>query len=68
MEEIPAELIFNWYQTGLNLVPSSNWTMELRGSKRVEVAGLTDKRQITAVLCGTLTGNFLPPQVVYQGN
>ncbi len=67
MEEIPAELIFNWDQTGLNLDPSSNWTMELKGSKRVEVAGLTDKRQITAVLCGSLTGDSLPPQVIYRG-
>ena len=67
MEEIPAELIMNWDQTGLNLVPASNWTMEVRGSKRVEVAGLTNKRQITAVLCGTLTGDFLPPQIVYRG-
>ena len=38
MEEIPAELIFNWDQTGLNLVPASNWTMEIRGSRQVEVA------------------------------
>ena len=67
MEDIPAELVFNWDQTGLNLVPASNWTMEVRGSKRVEVAGLTDKRQITAVLCGTLTGDFLPPQLIYKG-
>ncbi len=42
MEEIPAELIFNCDQTSLNLILSSNWTMELRGSKRVEV---TDKQQ-----------------------
>ena len=28
MEEIPAELIMDWDQTGIRLVPSSNWTME----------------------------------------
>ena len=28
MEEIPCDLIFNWDQTGLNLVPVSLWTME----------------------------------------
>ena len=27
MEDIPSELIFNWDQTGLNLVPSSSWTV-----------------------------------------
>ena len=38
----------------------------LRGSKRVEIAGLQDKRQITAVFAGSLIGNFLPIQLVYQ--
>ncbi len=49
MEEIPIDLIFNWDQTGLNLVPVSSWTMEAKGSKRVAIQGLTDKRQITGV-------------------
>ena len=43
MEEIPPQLIFNWDQTGLNLVPVASWTMELKGSKRVEIKGLDDK-------------------------
>ena len=28
MDEIPPGLILNWDQTGLNLIPSSSWTME----------------------------------------
>lgn len=40
---------------------------ELKGSKRVEITGISDKRQITAVFCGTLAGDFLPPQLIYQG-
>lgn len=28
MEEIPAELLLNWDQTGIKLVPCSSWTME----------------------------------------
>ena len=32
-EKIPPSLIFNWDQTGLNLVPGSNWTMERKGTK-----------------------------------
>ena len=28
MEEIPAELILNWDQTGIRLVPASSSTME----------------------------------------
>ena len=35
--------------------------------KRVEIAGLDDKRQITAVFAGTAKGDFLPPQLIYQG-
>ena len=33
MEEIPAELVLNWDQTGIKLVPSSVWTMERQGEK-----------------------------------
>ena len=62
MEEISGELILNWDQTGLNIVPSSSWTMDKRGAKWVEIAGTKDKRQITAVFCGTLVGDFLPIQ------
>ena len=67
LENIPVELILNWDQTGIKIVPSSNWTMELSSSKRVEILGASDKRQITAVLCGTLLGDILPTQVIYQG-
>ena len=67
MEEVPPELPFDWDHTGISNVPGSNWTMELKGSKRIEIAGISDKRQITAVFCGTLTGDFLPPQIIYQG-
>ena len=55
MEEIPDSLIINWDQTGINYVPVSQWTMAKEGSKRVEVVGLNDKRQSTAVFAGTLS-------------
>ena len=67
MDEIPAELVINFDQTGLNIVPTSDWTMEAEGSKRVEVIGKDDKRQLTAVLAGTLDGDFLSSQIIYQG-
>ena len=67
MEEIPPELILNWDQTGIHLVPASSWTMEKVGSKRVEITGVNDKKQITAVFCGSLSGDFLPIQLIYQG-
>ncbi len=64
MEEIPADLIINWDQTGIRIVPSSSWTMALCGSKRVEIKA---KRQITALFCGNILGDFLPIQVIYKG-
>ena len=67
IEEIPQELIINWDQTGIKYVPVDTWTMEKEGSKRVQVIGADDKRQITAVFAGTVAGEFLPPQLIYQG-
>lgn len=67
MEEIPPELILNWDQTGVKIVPSSTWTMDQHGSKRVEMTGVDDKRQIMAAFCGSLTGDFLPVQLIYKG-
>ena len=46
MEDIPPQLVLNWDQTGLNLVPaSSTWIMEHCGTKRVQINGLNDKRR-----------------------
>ena len=42
-DKIPAELVINWDQTGVNVVPASQWTQEEKGSSRVEVAGVGDK-------------------------
>ena len=67
MQDIPPELVINWDQTGIKLVPVSSWTMEQRGSQRVEISGIDDKRQITAVFAATAIGDFLPPQVIYKG-
>ena len=65
IEEIPPQLIINWDQTGIHYIPVSNWTMALEGSKRIEIAGVNDKHLITAVFAGTLSGEFLPPQIIY---
>ena len=68
MEDIPLSLIINWDQTGVHFVPVSQWTMEVKGARRVEIAGLSDKRQMTMVLAGTASGEFLPPQLIYPGS
>jgi len=67
MEEIPSELVLNWDQTEIMIVPSSSWTMHERSATRVELTGLKDKKQITAIFCGSIQGDFLPLQLIYKG-
>ena len=67
MEDIPPSLVKNWDHTATKIVPSSQWTMERKGMKRVEIATVDDKRQITAIFACTLSGKFLPIQLIYQG-
>ena len=65
MEDIPCELVINWDQTGIHYVPVSSWTMAKEGSERVEIAGIDDKRQMTAVFGRSMSVDFLPPQLIY---
>ena len=37
------------------------------GTKHVEITAVDDKRQITAVFGYTLTGDFLPMQLIFTG-
>ena len=57
-EEVPPSLVINWDHIAMKIVPSNQWTMEKRGTKRVEIADKDDKRQITAVFACTLSGRF----------
>ena len=66
MEDIPPELVLNWNQTRIKLVPSTSWTMNEQRARRVKLVGLNDKRQITAVFCGSIVGAFLPIQLIYK--
>ncbi len=65
--KISYQLVFNWDQTGIKLVPASDWTMAEEGSTQVEVRGLYDKREITALLTATLSRQLLFPQLLYAG-
>lgn len=67
IEEVPSALVINWDQTGINYVPVSSWTMAKEGSKRVEIFGVDDKRQITGVFACNMDGDFMPIQIVYKG-
>ena len=66
--QTPDKLVLNWDQSGIQLMPSSNWTMEEQGSRRVAIEGLNDKRQITATFTVTLSGEMLPLQLLYTEN
>ena len=37
MEEVCPELILNWDQTVIRIVPSSTWTMDREGVSRIEI-------------------------------
>ena len=62
--EIPDDLISNWDHTGINIIPGTAWS---KGLQHEVLLALDDKWQITAVVCGSLTGNLLLFQLIYQG-
>ena len=57
MNDIPHDLIFNWDQTGIPLVPTGQWTMHHAKEKVFPIASSDDKHQITLVVAATLTGD-----------
>ena len=59
INEIPMSLIINRDKTGLSIVPSRDCTMEKEGAKTVSIAHGDSKRQLTAVLAITATGEYL---------
>ncbi|CAH1248589.1 POGZ [Branchiostoma lanceolatum] len=65
--DIPDDMVINWDQTGVNIVPVGDWTLVEAGARQVPVVGHEDKRQITLLLAISLSGHQLPPQVLYQG-
>ena len=46
---------------------SSRHTMTMKGSTDVEIVGSGDKRAITATFIISLSGTFLPMQLIYAG-
>lgn len=65
--QIPDSLIINWDQTGCQLIPGGDWTMDQKGAQQVSITGLDDKRQITLLLAITKSGSLLSPQLIYAG-
>ena len=57
----------NLDQTPSYLVPCKKFTMAKKGSNNVTIHGCNDKRTITATFVITLSGEFLPMQLIYRG-
>ena len=49
MNDIPKDLILNWDQTAIQLVPTSDWTMNEAKAKKVVIANFDGK--CTLLLC-----------------
>ena len=60
MEEIPPELILNWDQTGIKMVPCSTWTMDRQSAKRGQ---RDDGGQRQAANYGRFVGRRFPSSV-----
>ena len=61
---ILPQLTINFDQTNANV---SEWTMAKVGSKQVSIVAMDDKREMTVLLSCTLSGELLPPQLIYAG-
>ena len=60
MNDIPPQLIFNWDQTAIQLVPTGQWTMNQAKDKVISIAHSDDKCQITAVVAASMSGECIP--------
>ena len=65
--DIPTSLVINLDQTPLSYVSPGKYTFSFKGAKNVPIRGVDDKRQITGTFAVTLTGKFLPMQLIYKG-
>lgn len=65
--EAPPELLINVDQTPIKMVPVSDYTMNEKGGSTVSVIAGDDKKMFTAVFSETMSGTFLPMQLIYGG-
>ena len=64
---IPDDLIINFDQTPLPYVVTGNSTLNEKGAKSAPLQGKGKKKQITGTLAVSITGDFLPMQLIYEG-
>lgn len=61
---IPPDLLVNFDQAPSKLVPVSHSALVKRNSTNVTIASSSDKRTITVTSAVSLSGDFLPPQLI----
>ena len=64
---ILAPLAVNLDQTPLSYVSPGKYTFSFKGAKNVPIKGVDDKRKITGNFSVSITGKFLPIQLIYKG-
>ena len=64
---IPPQLIISIEQTPLTFVLISKYTMNKKGESSVPLQGTNDYRQITGIFSVTISGDFLPIQLINKG-
>ena len=64
---IPDDLIINFDQTLLPCVVTGNSTLNEKDAKSVTLQGKGKKKEITATFAVSITGDFLPLQLIYEG-
>ena len=65
--DISKELIINLDQTPPYYVSPGKYTFDVKGVKTVPIEGIDGKRQITATFAISMSGEFLPIQVIFEG-
>ena len=65
--EIPEVLIINFDQSPLKYICTGNRTYAKKGSSNVPLVGKEKKKQITGTFTITMSGLFLPMQLIYKG-
>ena len=62
---IPDSLIISFHQTPLKMVQCGSSTLAKKDNKAVPIVGADNKRFIAATFSITLSGKFLPIQLIY---
>ena len=66
LNEIPAENIFNYYETNVMDNPGSKIAIVRHGQNRIERKTQHSKTCTSIMFCGSVVEQFLPPMVFYN--